>query len=406
MDAFAKNSMFAPQAAQSKTKSTLLLSTRLKSKVRVFVFPANLSEEDSTIIAFAFCLTGSAVNKMSPEWKSYLVSYTCFLFPNLTRGLDKNAYEIEEMNVSDIASQMEKIKALVSAAQTQEEHTVIPSGFLSGFSLHDSLPSLGITTDEEWLGAECKMKHVYCHYATLLFLSAKQATDDRAKAQMAKKRPDALIRKYHLDSDTSILVGAFRLSEHAYTMLNVAWSELGAFKVQCISQFAKFSSDESNLAQDIIYTNMQLMKFSGMAHAQISYRFLKSYPWATEIPILRSSVVTFIDSLMQSNSIEPELQPYTKIMYGDKSALYPRKDMEPLVACAVAAETDIHETLQGFYTSQKFGGVIEAFLDERKDRETRRTHKSRGKAHHGAIPESTVTDDEAYESDEDAEDNE
>jgi hypothetical protein len=407
MDVFAKSSMFAPQGTQKKIKADVLLPTRLTAKVQVYLFPTTLSEEVSTKIGFSFALIGSSSNKSSVEWKSYLVSYTCFLFPQITRSLDKNNYEISELKVDDIKEILDKVSKLVEASKAEGDESSIKTGFLSGLKFHDGLPSLGETSNEAWLGAECKMKHVYCHYATVLFLAAKQVTDANSRTQISKSRPEALIRKYHLDEETGILNGSFRLSDHAHIMLNVAWAEMGAFKVNCVTSFAKFSSDEANLAQDIIYTNMQLMKYSGMTHAQISYKFLKAYPWAADIPILRSSVVTFIDSLIQSNAVEAYLQPFTKIMYGDKSALYPRKDMEPLVACAVAAETDVHETLQGFYTSQKFGAVIEAFLEERKDREIRRNRLARGikgsMAYEEAHEDSEESGDEQDEDEDDTE---
>lgn len=378
MEGFATASMFAPQIAKNKVKAGNLLPTRMVSKVRVVVFPSTLTQDEARYIGLAFAVLGASTTGSSDVWKSYLVSYTCFLFPELGRKLDSNAYEVLETSLESVRGQLDLIARLEYEALNAEDDSKDTDTALSNFVLHTALPALGEIAGGQWVGVEAKIKQIYCHYATVLFLAGKKVSDARSRAQITTSRPLALISKYHLDDPTVILTGTLRLSDYAHEMLNLSWDELGAFKIACITRFADFGTDATNLPQDIIFTNLQLLKFSGMAHALINYKFLKAYPWAVEIPVLRSSIVTFIDSVAKSAKVEAKLQPFVKMMYGDKTDLFPRKEMEPLIACAVAAETDVHESLSGYYTTQKFGPVVEAFLEERQDRERIRNRAARG----------------------------
>jgi len=258
---------------------------------------------------------------------------------------------------------------------TDEAENTLPDDGLLGLTLHPGLPAAGASQGYRWCGAEASMKHVYAHYSLVVFLAGK-GIDDINRSAITEKRPRAIINKCKLDEVTETLNGSLRLSDPSHTYINAAWSEMTIFRAACFMEFIHYASMEVNLAQDIIYTSVHLLRYTGLSHARFSYKLIKSNPWVREFPPLQSSVAVFEDSLKESMRVPSILQPYVKLIYADKSSLFPRKEMEPLVACAAAMEQQLHDTVQQFFRSDKYAAIVDLFLDERNRRAV--TKKTKG----------------------------
>jgi len=129
--------------------------------------------------------------------------------------------------------------------------------------------------------------------------------------------------------------------------------------------------------------------------------FIRSYPWIVEIPALRTPLSVYVESMGALSRTDPVQRPFIKVIYGDKSPIFPRKELEPLVACAVKVATNVSETIKGFYVSNAFTAIVEAFEDELERRERIRTGELLQKER--ALG---VTAEEDYEEEEEAGDEE
>jgi len=362
--------MFAPKAyAPASTRG--LMRTLLIDKTAVYVFPRDLTKQDAMALGLLFTLMGTSTTATLEEWKSYVCSYTCYLLPDMLGKLPKESYQTISVTRPTIAPTLLRIQQYVHHAydETEEANPLADDG-LQGVTAHAGLPKADAGAGYKWVGAECSMKHIYAHYSLVVFLAGKQITDLN-RAAITEKRPLAIIGKCSLDETTLILNGPLRLSDASHLYIHTAWSEMTIFRAQCFLEFMNYASMNVNFAQDIIYTSVHLLRFSGLAHARFSYKLIKSNPWVREFAPLQSSIAVFEDSLKESMKVPPPLQPYLKLIYADKSSLFPRKEMEPLVACAVALEEQLQESVGQFFRSDKYAALVDLFLEERSARMSR-----------------------------------
>jgi hypothetical protein len=371
--------MFAQRpVAESRPRASL--PSRIPIKDVLYTFPSNLSSEDTLLAAFGMALTGSSTSAGSTQWKSYVLSYACLMTDGLARKVPSTSVTIKEITAEQLAPSLQTLRNLKATCERIDETPSTTNGIgLVNFQFTPGLPGLTNPPVDTWVGLEVTPKHVYSHWALVTFLAGKLIHDGN-REQIEDKRPNNLVTKYTLAEGSELLVDQYRLSRTAHKGINLAWAEMSAFKAACFKEYCTYSAADIDLGQDIIYTMVRLLKYSGMQHAEITYRLLMAHPWVREIPVLASSVAIFETGLHAASSIDPALQPYVKLMYGDRSDIFPRKDMEPLVACAVASEKEIHETLSDFYVSNKHPTIVEKFLEEREARNDLRTEKLRAAA--------------------------
>jgi len=238
--------------------------------------------------------------------------------------------------------------------------------FLPGLPVPNAaMPWANVTLEEN-------MRVAYSYLGLMTFLVTKRV-DPANPASLEVNRPRSLREKFALGDTVELLDGSIKMSRRGHDGINSAWVQLTILRKEMFREFAYYATSDTDLGQDTMYTVVHLMRFGGMQHAQIAYKFLRTYPWASSLPALGSAVTVLRDSIRGAASIPVAEQPFIKAMEGDKTPLFPRKDMEPLVACAVLAEQEIHSTLSNFYRSDAFGAATEAFMNERAARALVRT---------------------------------
>lgn len=387
--------MFAPRAYAPQASRTLM-KTRLVKKTMIYTFPADLSEEELMSTGLAFMLMGTNTTASLEEWKSYVCSYTCFLIPEMRGKLATENYAYTAISKAAIAPVLTRLQAYIDKGLVGEEDNNLSDTGLVNITLHAGLPAASAPGGYKWAGAEATMKHIYAHYSLIVFLAGKIITDVN-RAAITENRPGAIIGKCNLDEETLTLVGALRLSDASHVYIHAAWAEMTTFRAACFLEFMNYASMNVNFAQDIIYTSVHLLRYTGLTHARFAYKLLKANPWVREFPPLQGSVTVFEDSLRESMKVPSLLQPYLKLIFADKSNLFPRKEMEPLVACAVAIEEQMSDTVQQFYRSDKYAAIVDLFMDERQQRST--VGKGKGKV--TTLAELEETSDIEYEQQDD-----
>lgn len=358
--------MFAPKAYAPSASKTLL-KTRLVKKTIVYLLPPDLSDEEMMAAGLLFMLMGTATSASLESWKSYICSYTCFLLPEIQGRLPAESYAFVALSKAAITPALARVQQYVEVGLVEEENNKMSDTGLLNITLHPDLPAAGAETGYKWCGAEASMKHIYAHYSLIVFLAGKIITPENREA-LTEKRPAAIIGKCNLDELTLTLNGNLRISDVGHVYINAAWSEMTIFRATCFLEFIQYASMEVNFAQDIIYTSVHLLRYTGLSHARFSYKLIMSNPWVKDFAPLQSSYTTFEDSLRESIKVPALLQPYVKLIFADKSSLFPRKEMEPLVACAVAMEQEMHDSVQQFYRSDKYAAIVDLFLAERQRR--------------------------------------
>lgn len=374
-------SIFAPRDVSRGVKGGAPVKSSFVDKVVVHVLPAGTTEETSGAVARLLMVSGTSDSKTLSEWKSYVATYTLIMFPTLRKKMTATGFSFKEISADELGTIRAAFKIMDDAMEKEDKVEIDEAAKgLVGKRFLVGLPVCAPGRD--WMSShgECIPKVYACHYSLVLFLAGKRIDGDDHSA-MTVRRPQALKKKAHLGDSVSFLDGSMRLSDASHVYINSAWSEMSLLRSICIQEFSRFSGTETDFIQDLIHTTMHLLRYSGMQHARITHGFLKAYPWVVEIPVLKTSLGIYVDSAMSAAKYPEHLQPYLKLMYGDKTDVFPRKELEPLIACAVAASSETNESLKDFYTSGEFGAIVEAFLTERERRENIREGEIRKQEH-------------------------
>jgi len=393
--------VFTPVPVLGAGKKGKLASLALVDKVPIIILPPAASDDTRRAFLFTIACCGTSGSRSLNAWKSFIATYVVANTPSFASRLPAHTYSITTLEESQVEAINNFFAAFRQACQARDQTQVeslargaLQSGLIPGLPLPDSAL--------QWTDAnnQWATKILIGHYSIVLFLIGKkiEGTDHKA---IVSARPDAVKKKAHLSAIQGLLDGKLRLSDASHNLINSAWAELSTLRALVVSEYAKYAQSDTDFSQDLIYTTMHLLRWNGLQHARITMEFIRSYPWIVEIPALRTPLSVYVESMGALSRTDPVQRPFIKVIYGDKSPIFPRKELEPLVACAVKVATNVSETIKGFYVSNAFTAIVEAFEDELERRERIRTGELLQKER--ALG---VTAEEDYEEEEEAGDEE
>jgi hypothetical protein len=119
-------------------------------------------------------------------------------------------------------------------------------------------------------------------------------------------------------------------------------------------------ADSGSSSQDIVYTQIKMMAYKGITYVTFVVKFLNMYPEIQKIPALRPSILEYYRSMLSLMPLDPHLRPYYKAIQGDKTSIFSRDIMQPLIACSVAVLSITDKTLANFVISGDHSAVIAA----------------------------------------------
>ncbi|UNQ74998.1 ORF2 [Fusarium oxysporum mymonavirus 1] len=364
---------FSPQNQTPGGRQKRLLKSAISSAIPIPVLPQSVSVDDRVKYLATMAALGTSISADIAQWKVYILAYTLMLFPQFERSIQRDIYAPVVMTAETIAAVIHAYDDLSAMPETYDADDLHEAEIAFNETVvGPGLPLPNPAAKTRYLPEETTAKILASHYSILLFIAGKRI-DTEDHTPLTKNRPDALIRKAHLAAEPQLLTGCLRFSDKSHSELNSAWQELAALRALIFPAFAEFSSEATDDIQDLIYTTMHLLRFSGMQHAKIVHGFLGAYPWARDVPALRSAIAKFDESIIAAAGYPTAIQPYVKLIYGDKSEIFPRKEMEVLISCAVAATQDTSPDIVNFYNSDAFNPIVEAFMAERDRRGEVRT---------------------------------
>lgn len=371
MDFLSNTTVFNPSAGIQRGQKTTIISTGFTKKILFYVLPDNISSESRERTLFLLAALGASTEESLDKWKSWILTYVCAMTPAIAKMVSSKMFQAIQVSSARIL-EIDQVFEEVEKAIEQDDATAVGvlTTKLASLEIFTALPRLPSGLNLANANGEWNAKVVACHFSIMLFLAGKRV-DGNDHSQITTARPRAVKSKAHLAGTVDLLEGTFRLSNTAHTRINDAWSEMGALRAIVFTEYAKFESAEVDEYQNIIWTTMHLLRFSGMSHAAIVFSFLQVCPWVHEIPTLRPALAAYARSIVEAEKVDQKLFPYVKLIYGDKSTFFLRKDLEPLIACAVSVLTETNPTLAAYFTKAEFAPIVEAFELKRKEKESK-----------------------------------
>lgn len=371
MEFLSTTTVFNPSAGIQKGPKTTVPATGFTKKITYYTLPETASTETRERVMFYLASLGTSSEESLEKWKSWVVTYVCAMTPALSKMLNAKMFQATQIPSPKLL-EVDTIFSDAESAILKDDAAAVESitARLAALDTFPVLPRMAEKLNLANANGEWTAKVIACHFSIMLFLAGKRV-DGNDHSQVTIARPRAIKSKAHLDGTIELLEGTFRMSNRAHTRINDAWSEMGALRAIVFTEYAKFESAEVDEYQNLIWTTMHLLRFSGMSHAAIVFSFLQVCPWVYEIPTLRPALALYARSVVEAEKVDSKLFPYIKLIYGDKSTFFLRKDLEPLIACAVSVLTETNPTLAAYYTKPEFAPIVEAFELKRREKESK-----------------------------------
>lgn len=361
----------------------LKLTAALDSKTKLVLLPEIPDNKLKTYV-FLFWMTCISSSDTSIEaWSSFIMSFTVALLPDLFKHVQDSSVDIIRVPQSDIDKYeraLIELEAMLDRTEDMENQTALTgNGVLLYETLsdgdkqkfrgyHDAIMDVPIPSPFPegsrapiglWLHNEASVPVIYGVLSLVMFLAGKTITEEN-KSSIESKRPAAIENKFSC-KNSMFLTGAYKMSRAAHEGVNRSWTILSEFRRKVFDALTYFPQNDTSLSMNVIWTTVKLMEYVGMQHTQLIHALLRTYPWVINVPALRSSVHAYLVSLTQFQHVEARLRPFYKVIYGDRSTLFLRKNMEPLIAVAVHHLSENRPEVSNYFTTSGSKAVITAF---------------------------------------------
>jgi len=230
-----------------------------------------------------------------------------------------------------------------------EPHPGMPTWANSSGSYYPNAQYYSGVSDQALLGA----------ISIIIFLMGKRVTAVNLTS-ISEKRPRALISKYHLDDESYFLTGNGKLGWHAISMVGKVWAVAYDLRRLTLQVCADYESIEDP-GMDAIITTVRLLKWSGLTFLGLIHTLIVELPWIITEGYLRSSLLHYQASLTAMAGVSEKIQPYIKVMMGDRMMFFVRQKMNPLIACAITYGLRTQPTLSNYAMPPNSAPIIELF---------------------------------------------
>lgn len=319
-------------------------------KLTVYHWPRGEYSNDSQLAVLAFFTAYGKSESISPStWATWAFSYIMLAFPGM-KELARNENE-REYNFIPLPSAF--VQALVNAASAAEDYDdENPDAYrqvISNIPILPSLPEIPISEGSfpPELAATATVQAVYGYTSLLMFLAGKKI-DEKNSSTITERRPYNLINAYNIPEPSAYcLAGEGKMSSAAHKYVNQAWVTYAHMRTAVITEAARFATGTS-LAQRVTYTVVKLMEYSGMQQATFIHEFLQAMPQAVNYSCIRPSYNAYTTSLREVAAKPGYLQPYFKLIHGERTRAFHRNSILTLSACATAYKKYTTPSMKNF----------------------------------------------------------
>lgn len=318
-------------------------------KLRVYVWPKGVSDQDKLCFLAFFTAHGRSVDESPSSWATWVLSYVVLCFPEMQDSITRTSgreYYFEALPKEYISAMLTLNHAALDFSDSQPEEY--------GRHYHDikfprglpALPRDQVSFPPE-LAACSTVPSIYGYCSLLIFLAGKQITEKNS-ITITEKRPKNLVDSFKIDEYAAfILTGDGKIGPEAHQYINQVWVTYAHARAAVISEVAAFASG-ATLPQRVVYTITKLLEYSGMQPAYFIHKFLQARPETAQFSCTRPSLNAFISSVQEVAAAPGYLQPYYKLIHGEATRAFHRNSLLVLASCAIALEKSTSPSMRNF----------------------------------------------------------
>nr|WKE35260.1 hypothetical protein [Plasmopara viticola lesion associated mononegaambi virus 2] len=308
----------------------------------------NITDQAKLSVLAYFTAYGRSESISPSAWATWAFSYVTLAFEQmqgLARAQNDREFEYRPLPYDFI----EAIVTLENACEDYDEH---PEVYAQAATRVPHLPNIpDMPSNEETfppeLAATVTIPAVYGFAALIIFLAGKRINEKNAST-ITERRPMNLVNAYQIpDPATYCLTGDGKMGLTSHPYINQAWVTYAPMRIAVISEVARFSAGRS-LAQRVVYTLVKMMEYSGMQQGTFIHEFLQARPEAVNFSCTRPSYNAYATSLREVASAPAHLQPFYKLIHGERTRAFHRNSILILSACATAYKKAITPSMINF----------------------------------------------------------
>lgn len=199
------------------------------------------------------------------------------------------------------------------------------------------------------------------YYAMVVYMSGRALTGKTENA-VRTTRPANLQQKFNEGGVWESIGGTIAMSRGAYTQIAKAWQMNTTMRIGLLVPLIQLDAGEAYVTGNIVYTVFKLLRGAGMAHVGIIAAFLRKYPYAAELPEIRSEIYYLALHSKSLRTVPSQIQPYYKLLYSDAAGLFDSKVLTRLTSLAVIILGRDTNTLLAY--AHATDQVVESAFDE------------------------------------------
>jgi hypothetical protein len=239
---------------------------------------------------------------------------------------------------------------------------------LLGVEVEESGDATGFDVElgEDRDGAYTSVQEVqlYGALAVCLFALGKQMTEDN-KTAFTEKRPQAVMGKYGVSADESIFLKGGKYATHpsVFAAIRQGAAIHQEIRSVLVRQLVHVSAQEFQTPElDVLVTIFKQLAGTQLAHVGAIADLILSQPWVLRMDELRPSLMSFQASMEAWMAMDPIERPYVRLLTSDHKALFPRRDMMPLIAVASAEKRGLESTFVQYQGGvDSYSGLVTKF---------------------------------------------
>jgi hypothetical protein len=326
---------------------------------KAYRWPGHRTNNDHRLACLAVLTQcGRSAEQRFEPWEAFILTFAILCFPGLEQLIrqESAALQVEDLPEVFIEAVIEGGRTLMTPPPAGEEPTLFVN-----IPLPEHLPSYTAVLDVHLINAS-KIEGIYGYYSLLLFLAGKKITVDNISS-VTDRRPSALLRKYGDNGISYILTGPGRIADHNFYYLNLAWTRLPAPRLAICKETATYEGTV-NRSQEVVFTTFALMRWSNVQYVPLIKTLMDAYPQVGRVSYLRPGIEEFKKSVVMLLTKPVHYQPYWKLLYGDATQIFSRKNMQTLIACAVAYNRRFQPTLANFVADPQSTHLVDDFVEK------------------------------------------
>lgn len=319
-------------------------------KLTVYTWPSTPLSDDSKLSIMSFFTVYGKSESISPSaWATWAFTYLMLAFPDFNeraRVENDREYLFKPLPKDYVQAVMD----LVAAAEDFDDES--PGSYeesVRALPVLSGVPEVPKTSEyfRPELAATATIPSAYGYAALILFLAGKKINDKNATT-ITERRPANLRDAYNIPEPAMFaLLGDGKMGPNAHQYISQAWITYSHMRVAIISEVARFQAGAS-LAQRVVYTIVKMMEYAGMQQATFIHEFLQAMPQCVNYACIRPSLNAYTTSLREVAAVPGYLQPYFKIIHGERTRAFHRNSILTLSACATAYKKYTTPSMKNF----------------------------------------------------------